>query len=297
MNKELSKLTTIVIVTINGNISYEVIDRIYDKYKIIIIENNLDYNFKKKVNDKYPDIEIIIPNENVGFGAGNNIGIKKTLTPYVLLLGPDVSINLENIVSLEYYAQKLENFSILTPNSNGFYDLLLTSLDRLDKNFKAKINTDNEISEIPWVPEWCMYCNVLDLKNIDFFDESFFLYFEGLDLCKRLKKAGKNFYLINNNMITHHFHGTSSNLEDKKTKNHWKLRNWHFYWSSFYYHKKNYSYIKSVFVHLSKFLRFFIKQYYYLLTGNKNGYIYTKSKSDGILSAFLKRKSSYRTDL
>ena len=44
MNKELSKLTTIVIVTINGNISYEVIDRIYDKYKIIIIENNLDYN-------------------------------------------------------------------------------------------------------------------------------------------------------------------------------------------------------------------------------------------------------------
>ena len=296
MNKELSKLTTIVIVTINGNISYEVIDRIYEKYEIIIIENNSDNDFKKNLEINYPKIKIILTDTNVGFGAANNIGVKKTKTPFVLFLGPDVDISLKNIEILEESVNKIKDFSILTPSSNGFNQILKTQLDKFDKDLTIK-NLDGDICEIPWVPEWCMYCRISDLKKIDYFDENYFLYYEGLDLCKRLKRIGKKFYLINNNIVEHFFHGTSKNLDKKKTINHWKLRDWHYFWSSFYYHQKYYGYFRSLIIHLSKYFRFLIKKYIYLLTRNEKGYIVNKSKSDGILSSMLLKKSDYRVDL
>ena len=82
MNKELSKLTTIVIVTINGKILIDVLKKLQKKYKIIIVENNNDKNFKKSIEENYPNIEVILPEKNLGFGAGNNIGLKKVTTPY-----------------------------------------------------------------------------------------------------------------------------------------------------------------------------------------------------------------------
>ena len=68
----------------------------------------------------YPKIKIILTDTNVGFGAANNIGVKKTKTPFVLFLGPDVDISLKNIEILEESVNKIKDFSILTPSSNGF---------------------------------------------------------------------------------------------------------------------------------------------------------------------------------
>ena len=44
----LSKLTTIIIVTINGKVSFAMINKLQKSYKIIIVENNNDSDFKKK---------------------------------------------------------------------------------------------------------------------------------------------------------------------------------------------------------------------------------------------------------
>ena len=44
----LSKLTTIIIVTINGKVPFNMINKLQKSYKIIIVENNNDRDFKKK---------------------------------------------------------------------------------------------------------------------------------------------------------------------------------------------------------------------------------------------------------
>ena len=71
--------------------------------------------------------------------------------------------------------------------------------------------------------------------KIIFFDENFFLYFEEIDLCKDLKKRGGKIYLSKKIIIDHL--GASS---VKKSQNFEleKNRNWHWMWSTFYFHKK-----------------------------------------------------------
>jgi N-acetylglucosaminyl-diphospho-decaprenol L-rhamnosyltransferase len=294
---KVSNLTTILIVTINGVISMKTIKNLYNHYKIIIVENNKNENLKKKLIDRYKKIQIEIPNKNLGFGGGNNFGLKKIKTKYALILNPDVEITKKSVDMFEIYSKQIKNFSILTANVKDFNLMMKSRLDKLDKLNDFKI-LNRDLNKIPWVPEWCMFCKVKDLKKINYFDENFFLYFDGLDLCKRLKINNKNFYMINKINIIHHMAGTSSNLEKKHELDHWKLRFWHFYWSSFYYHRKHYGYYNSLFIHIGKLFRFFFKKnYLYFFKKNEHDYITTKAKFHGILNQILNKKSYFRIKL
>ena len=294
---KLSKLTTIIIVTINGKVLYKTIKKLNNFYKIIIIENNKDEKFKKKILSRFKKVEVILPKKNLGFAGGNNLALKKVKTPYVLILNPDVEINKRNIQSFEKHAKKNNNFSILAPNSNHFIETINTRLDKIDKFNFIKIKDKKKLTEIPWVPGWCMFCKMNDLKKMRFFDDSFFLFFEELDLCKRLKKKNKKFFLINDNKVIHHFHGTSNNLKKIESINHSKLRLWHFYWSSFYYHRKHYGYFKSLLIHISKYFRFSIYQYFSFFINDNEKHFMSKAKADGILSQIINKKSYLRVDL
>lgn len=294
---KLSKLTTIVIVTINGKIYHNVIKRLYKFYKIIIVENNNDILFKKKISLKYKNVEVLLPKKNLGFGGGNNFATKKVKTPYVLYLGPDVDLSLRKLRKLESQIKEIPNFTIIAPNSNHFIETVNTDLDKVYKNKFIEIDKKNKITEISWVPEWCMYCKMKDLKKVNFFDDKFFLFFEGLDLCKRLKKKNKRFFLINDIKITHYFHGTSQNLNEKNSEDHAKLRLWHYYWSSFYYHRKHYGYLRSFFVHISKYIRFSFKKYFFIFMGNEKNYFLLDSQTNGLMSQMINKKSFYRVKL
>ena len=48
-----------------------------------------------------------------------------------------------------------------------------------------------------------MFLNLSEFKDIGFFDENFFFYFEEIDLCKRLINQGKKIYLVPD-IIIHH---------------------------------------------------------------------------------------------
>ena len=79
--------------------------------------------------------------------------------------------------------------------------------------------------------------------------------------------------------------------------NHLRLRLWHYYWSSFYFHKKHYGYLRSFLLHISKFLRFSVLKYSYMLVGNTRSYKVSKAKADGLFHQILNKDSSFRIDL
>ena len=294
---KISKQTTILIVTINGYVSMKTIKNLYKNYKIIIVENNKDFTFKKKLEKKFKKINIFVSKKNSGFGGGHNFGFKKIKTPNVLILNPDVEISKKSVQMFERYSNKLKNFSILTALTKDFYKMMDNKLDKIDKS-PSYIQINKDYSKLSWVPEWCMFCKLKDLKKINYFDENFFLYFEGMDLCKRLRDKGKLFYLIKSIKIKHLFAGTARGLDKEKELSHWKLRFWHFYWSSFYFHRKHYGYFNSFKIHLGKLLRFFIKKNYLYFLNNKDyNYITTKAKFSGILNQMLNKKSYFRINL
>ncbi|MDA7581174.1 glycosyltransferase [Candidatus Pelagibacter sp.] len=292
----ISKQTTIIIVTIRGKISINSLKSLYKKYRIIIIENTNNKAFKKKIKNKFNNIEVYLSKKNLGFGKANNLGIKKVKTPHTLMINPDVEIRYKDVSKLEIYAKKINDFSILTVYSNGIEQIMNANLDKVDNSFHLRLNNRKKKQKIPWVPGWCMYCKTDDLNKIKGFDENYYLYFEELDLCKRLKKMNKSFYLINDIKIFHKYHGTEDGLSDKMKKKYWYFRMWHYYWSSFYYHRKHYGYFKALKFHLSKLARFCIIKNYYLLN-NKDNTPIEEAKFKGLLNSILSKKSHLRLKL
>ena len=75
-----NEITVIFVSFHSGHIIEKSIRTIDKRIKIIVIENSKDLTFKSKLENKYPNIKVIMPEENLGNGAGINEGLKNTKT-------------------------------------------------------------------------------------------------------------------------------------------------------------------------------------------------------------------------
>ena len=293
---KISKFTTIVIVTYKGVVIKKTLKNLCKNFNIILVENSSNVKFKKKIEKQFRNIKVFLSGRNLGYAVGNNIGLKKVKTHYSLVLNPDVNITAEQVLKLEKIARKIKNFGILTCECNGLHETVNSNPDRYEKIklnnvdlYKKKIISD--YTEIPFVPGWCMFFKSKDLKNINYFDENFFLYFEDKDISKRIKKKNKKLLALNKIKISHIFAGNSRSPNQQVFNKSWHIRFWHLYWSSFYYYRKHYGLFSSIRVHLTKFFRFKYLQFYFKLTNNNNLSVLNKYKFDAILSQFKNKKA------
>ena len=72
---------------------FSCIESIEKSIKIIVIENSNDEKLMEEIHSKYQNVECILSKENLGYGAGNNLGLSKVETSYALILNPDVTLN------------------------------------------------------------------------------------------------------------------------------------------------------------------------------------------------------------
>ena len=272
-------ITVIITSFHSGEKIFNCIESIKKDGKIIVIENSNDQELKKKIQSKYKNVDCILSEENLGYGAGNNLGLSKVLTNYALIVNPDVTLENDTIDNFFLTINSVKNFGIIAPISK----------DEIYTNFS--IDNDKNLKEVESVKGFAMFLSMNNLKEIKFFDENFFLYFEEIDLCKRIRKNDIKIY-IDPSIKVNHLGGTSHNSEINKTME--LSRNWHWMWSSFYYHKKHYGYINALLKMSPKLISSLIKFIFYLL-------IFQKFKSDiykhrvfGIINSVLLKKSWYR---
>ncbi len=258
---------------------FDCIDSINKEIKIIIIENSNNQLLKKEIQSKYNNVECVLSEKNLGYGGGNNLGLSMVNTKYALIVNPDVILKDNAIENFFLSIAKNENFGIIAP----------VSKNEIYKNFN--IDLDKNIKEVENVKGFAMFLNMKKFENIGFFDENFFFYFEEIDLCKRLQNNNIKIF-IDPLIEVSHLGGTSHNEEINKPME--LSRNWHWMWSSFYYHKKHYGYMSGLIKIFPKLLSSTVKFVIYLL-------IFKKFKSDvykyrvlGIINSVLLKKSWYR---
>ena len=261
---------------------FSCIESIEKSIKIIVIENSNDEKLKKEIQSKYQNVECILSKENLGYGAGNNLGLSKVETSYALIVNPDVTLNNDTVNKFFLSISNLGDFGIIAP----------ISLNEKYNNFN--INEDKEIKEVDNVKGFAMFLNMKNLKQINFFDDNFFLYFEEIDLCRRLKKNNSKIF-IDPTIKVSHLGGTSHNSEIDKPME--LSRNWHWMWSTFYFHKKHYGYSAAMIKILPKLSSSLIKFIIFLITFQKDKSEIYKHRLSGIINSVLLRKSWYRPKL
>lgn len=285
----MKKKFSIVIVTFKSEeILEKCLKHIHQNSNIIIIDNSNNYKYKKIIKKKFPKIIYITSKKNLGYGAANNIGIKKAKNSNVLILNPDAIITKKNYKKLENYINKINNYGILLPliqNKNS--EIVLKK--KIDK---PKLANFKDIGR-GYVSGCAMLINKDKLKKIGFFDEKFFLYKEETDLIKRCSDNMIKVYMLPRCYVKHigtSSHNNALNFQMELS------RNWHWMWSNFYFYKKNFSFF---YAFLKMFGNIFsctfkIIFYYYL---NKKKYLIYKHRLSGLLSSILFIKSYYRPNV
>ena len=82
---------------------------------IIIVENSQDYDLKNKLEKEHTNVKVIIPDENLGFAKGANLGIKETTTEYVFLNPADVFLPKKCIDDLIECINEFNDFALRAP--------------------------------------------------------------------------------------------------------------------------------------------------------------------------------------
>jgi len=280
MDLNLKNITFIIVTFNSDNIINECLKTLPSESNKIVIENSKNIKLKRELEIKYDNIEVII-NENIGMGASNNIGIKKSKTKYAFILNPDTKFNNHTLQKIFEASESINDFAVLSPVSS-------------DPNYpNYEISSDNKninenIVSVDYVDGFSMLINKEKFKDEDFFDESFFLYLENTDLCLRTKKRGQNIFIIKNSFIDHAGAGSivSKDLE--------YLRNWHWMWSKFYFNKKHYGYFNAFLKIISNLVSAIFKYVFYLILFNSHKKKIYLMRFCGLYNSIIGKKSWFR---
>ena len=280
-----NEITVIFVSFHSGHIIEKSIKTIDKKIKIIVVENSKDLAFKSKLENKYPNIKVIIPDENLGNGAGINQGLKNTKTKYAFYLDVDTELYSDTIKNLYNAAKQIKNFSILAPKINNF---------EYKNDCYLKPANNSGYSSMRFVTGCALFFEVKLFNEIGFFDEKIFLYYEENDFYERCLKKEKPICLIESSKIDHK--GNAS--VDEVYKDQIEInRNWHLMWSSYYFHKKHFGIIVAFRKVLPKLFSAIFNFIFFLAINNRKKRNIYYARYDGIINSILGKNSWFRPKL
>ena len=246
-----SKELTIVIVTFKSDEKIiNCLNSIAKEIPVVVVENSNNEKFKKKIENNFQNVKCILTGENLGYSKANNIGLNLVTTKYALILNPDTTLEKNAIKNFFALVNLIKDFWLLGPSKDQMINL----------DFKGK-----NIIEVDNLKGFALFFNISKFNN-KYFDENFFLFFEEIDLCKRVKKSEGKIYLSNEIIINHE--GASS-VDKKNMLELEKNRNWHWMWSTFYFQKKYKGFLIALTIISPKLLTAIFKTIFYLLIFNK----------------------------
>ena len=180
---------------------------------IIIVDNNSQDNSVKNILSAYPDINIVYSKYNLGFSGGNNLGIKLALTrryKNIILLNPDTVLDDDFIIELHKsieekcllvpFIKSQEGENIVFNNVSGFNFITGRAITRSFDDFIYKTNENNYLL-------MSSACAILlpdtFFKDVGYFDENYFLYWEDTDLLYRGIKCGYKIKFVESSKLYH----------------------------------------------------------------------------------------------
>ena len=272
---------TVVITTFKSESKiYDCLNSINPSVKIIVIENSNNLKFKEKLEIEYPNLKCYLAGENLGYAKGNNFGLAKVQSKFALIINPDARLGDSALENFFKSCKAKQDFAIISPFIQ----------EQNDNNINNQLEK-KDLVEVDNVKGFAMFLNIEQFRDVGYFDDNFFIYFEEIDLCRRIKKKKKKIYLDPSIKIFHaggQSHDVDINFEMELS------RNWHWMWSTFYYHKKYKGYLIALTMVFPKLISAFFKTIFYTFTFSKEKKLIYFQRVSGLANAILCKKSWYR---
>ena len=109
MNKFKKNITFVIVTYRSQNVIHRCIKSIDSKIKIIVIENSNNFSIKKDLEQKYSNVKVIISGKNLGYGSGNNLGLKRVKTQYAFIINPDAYLDKNTLLEIKKSIHQLND--------------------------------------------------------------------------------------------------------------------------------------------------------------------------------------------
>lgn len=232
----IDNLFEIVIVNFNStDLTISCIDSIRaqaPKTRIRVLDNNSQDN-PKRIEGMFNSVFLEISKRNVGFSRAANRGLSKCNTPYVVLLNPDTILCPNFFIHITQVMSENPKIGVLGPkvlNSDGSVQpsarrfpnplsaiwgraSLLTRLfpdnNFVKLNFLSNFINTPSLMPVDWVSGACMVIRFNILRDVGYLDERFFMYWEDVDLCRKVWGHGYKVIYCTLPAVLHHVAGSS----------------------------------------------------------------------------------------
>ena len=195
-------------------------------YEIIVVDNASRDRTVEMVRKRFPQVQLLANEENLGFAAANNQGLKKSKGNYLLLLNPDTLVKgkalqlmLQFLVShpqvgmvgpkLLYPDGRLQHSAFSFPTLPmiflDFFPLnhrLINS--RLNGRYPKALYEAGEPFPVDHPLGAAMMVRGEAADQVGPLDEGFFIYCEEIEWCMRMKKMGWEIFCLPQAEIVHY---------------------------------------------------------------------------------------------
>jgi len=200
----------------------------------IIVIDNASTDDSAAVASGYPSVQIIANTTNIGYGAAANQAIRVAAGRFVLLLNADIEVRPGAISVLDAYLTAHPEVAIAAPLLRNADDTLQYScfpfpgtfgwllenepLSELTRRVgflrerSVTFSTSDEPRAVPWALGAALLLRRETVLEAGGFEESYFMYFEEVDLCNRLAGTGLSTHFVPASVIMHVGGGSTSQV-------------------------------------------------------------------------------------
>jgi GT2 family glycosyltransferase len=197
--------------------------------RLIVVDNASTDDSVVIIRKSYPNIKLIVNTRNLGYAAGNNVGIEFAIrhgANFIFISNPDTKIEKGSIDKLLKVLKTNEKIGIVGPkiySSSGAVWSLGGKIDK--KRFtcgligfrkKEKKIGKNLIKQVDYISGTAMMFRKEIVDKIGLLSEDYFLYYEDADYCVRAKEAGYGVMIALNSKIIHNWSAVVGKGSSKK---------------------------------------------------------------------------------
>jgi GT2 family glycosyltransferase len=218
----MAQFPLISVIIVNYNTSKEVAKLLhsleqchYSNWEIIVVDNASPNDSLVQLEQDFDYIKTITSSHNVGFAGGNNLGIDAATGDYLLFLNPDTEVepdffepllaafeqdNTLGMVSpkIKYYHQK---DTIQYAGYHAMHPITLQSKAIGKKCIDHKQYNHKQHTAYGHGAAMMIRKEIID--TVGKMDEEYFLYYEELDWCQRIQKAGYKICYVGLSTVWH----------------------------------------------------------------------------------------------
>jgi GT2 family glycosyltransferase len=255
----------------------------YSNLEIIVVDNASKINPVPQWSIKYPNINLIRSDVNLGFAGGNNIGIKEATGDYLFLVNNDTEFTAGLIEKLVTVLENDQDIGMISPMIKYFSDKqLIQYAGYTPMNYYTCRNSciglkqkdEGQFDHITGPTAYChgaaMMIRKEAIEKAGLMAENFFLYYEEVDWCEMILRAGYKAW-VNTEALIYHKESVSVGKKSK-LKEYFMNRN------RILFTRRNAPFFKKVFFYV----------YFLLLVVPRNVIAYIKNKNYNFIPMLFK---------